>query len=325
MAWLRVDDTSLTHPKVIRLRSLRCRPTEVVGFVTLCASWSGQHLTDCFIPEALAAQVDPEHWERLAAEAVTVGILIEKVDEHGQPGWLIVNGDGLFHLMSKAEVLLNRSKRNGSRRLAAKIEVLLRDGDMCRYCGHTVTEHDHRSAYGRQIEHVDPLDPHSLLVVSCRACNGRKAKRTPEQAGMTLLPPPGEPFWQPTTLAWLNKYDADPRPSSQLDPAPPGEPSTSPVEAPAAPQQPAGPRTPSASLERPERTRPVPDPPTPAMPPGRDVQGRDGSGQAGQGRGLDPPHPPAAVTGSRNRQARRGAGARTPGGRGVRGKGGGAR
>ena len=62
--------------------------------------------------------------------------------------------------------------------------VFARDGYACRYC---------RSPEDLQIDHVIPRsqggrDTEDNLVVACAQCNGRKGKRTPEQAGMPLLP-----------------------------------------------------------------------------------------------------------------------------------------
>ena len=62
--------------------------------------------------------------------------------------------------------------------------VYQRDGYACRYC---------RSTVDLTIDHVVPRallggDTEDNLVVACRACNARKGKKTPEQAGMVLLP-----------------------------------------------------------------------------------------------------------------------------------------
>lgn len=62
--------------------------------------------------------------------------------------------------------------------------VRVRDGGRCRYC----------RAPAATIDHVAPRaqggsDDLENLVVCCRNCNSKKWARTPEQAGMTLLPP----------------------------------------------------------------------------------------------------------------------------------------
>jgi 5-methylcytosine-specific restriction endonuclease McrA len=62
-----------------------------------------------------------------------------------------------------------------------------RDGRSCRYCG---------SDQRLSIDHLIPRsrggsDRADNLVVACMPCNIRKKNRTPEEAGMTLLPVPG--------------------------------------------------------------------------------------------------------------------------------------
>jgi hypothetical protein len=61
-----------------------------------------------------------------------------------------------------------------------------RDGFACRYCGSTKR---------LSLDHIIPRaqgggDNPSNLVTACRSCNSRKHARTPEQAGMPLLPVP---------------------------------------------------------------------------------------------------------------------------------------
>lgn len=68
----------------------------------------------------------------------------------------------------------------------------------CRYCGKVVHRPsqqkggDRRSKDIATLDHVDPTKAlgSSNIVVACWDCNRRKAQRTPEQAEMTLLPPP---------------------------------------------------------------------------------------------------------------------------------------
>jgi 5-methylcytosine-specific restriction endonuclease McrA len=78
-----------------------------------------------------------------------------------------------------------------SRRNVAK-----RDHHSCQYCG---------SQPGWQDITIDHVIPRSQggasswtnCVAACVRCNGRKADRTPEQAGMTLRKRPTRPDWRP--------------------------------------------------------------------------------------------------------------------------------
>ena len=89
------------------------------------------------------------------------------------------------------EIWARRAAMNANPKLTQAVRD--RDGDCCRYCGQLVNWQDRRSPAGGTYDHILPIDqggdefPENL-VVACRQCNGHKAARTPEQAGMTLRP-----------------------------------------------------------------------------------------------------------------------------------------
>lgn len=63
-----------------------------------------------------------------------------------------------------------------------KRTVLLRDGYQCAYC---------TKRRGETVDHILPTSRGGTntwdnVVAACKVCNGRKADRTPEEAGMTL-------------------------------------------------------------------------------------------------------------------------------------------
>ena len=67
-----------------------------------------------------------------------------------------------------------------------KSKLLRRDRHTCAYCGQVFGERD------LQVEHVVPASRGGPctwmnLVTACAACNGRKADRTPDEAGMPLV------------------------------------------------------------------------------------------------------------------------------------------
>jgi 5-methylcytosine-specific restriction endonuclease McrA len=80
-------------------------------------------------------------------------------------------------------------KRTKLFQLPTKKAVFIRDNFECQYCGARLTMNS-----GTR-DHVLPrsqLGPDTLgnVVASCKPCNGRKADRTPEQAGMSLRSKP---------------------------------------------------------------------------------------------------------------------------------------
>ena len=72
--------------------------------------------------------------------------------------------------------------------------LMLRDGHQCQYCARRPAVRD------LNIDHVMPRsrggpDTWENLVTACRACNVRKGRKTPEEAGMRLLRAPTAPRW----------------------------------------------------------------------------------------------------------------------------------
>lgn len=76
-----------------------------------------------------------------------------------------------------------RSRIWATTRRSVTDKILKRDANLCRYCGETAGH----------IDHVIPkiqggTDEINNLVAACQSCNSAKGGRTPEQAGMSLLP-----------------------------------------------------------------------------------------------------------------------------------------
>jgi 5-methylcytosine-specific restriction endonuclease McrA len=74
--------------------------------------------------------------------------------------------------------------------------VARRDHYICQYCG------DQPGWEAITIDHVVPRSRGGATswqncVAACPDCNGRKADRTPEQAGMRLRKAPARPAWKP--------------------------------------------------------------------------------------------------------------------------------
>ncbi|MCW6010331.1 HNH endonuclease [Micromonospora sp. CPCC 205371] len=91
---------------------------------------------------------------------------------------------------SRSENDVHRAKARELKDSKLKAAVRARDRDICRYCGRHCAHSDRKSDAGLTFDHVDPevADGMSNLVVSCRGCNNAKRRRTPEAAGIVLLP-----------------------------------------------------------------------------------------------------------------------------------------
>ncbi len=74
--------------------------------------------------------------------------------------------------------------------------IFERDKNTCQYCGVKFDRNE------LNIDHVVPRQRGGLttwtnVVCSCLPCNGRKANRSPEEAGMRLIRKPKKPRWRP--------------------------------------------------------------------------------------------------------------------------------
>jgi 5-methylcytosine-specific restriction endonuclease McrA len=80
--------------------------------------------------------------------------------------------------------------------------LMIRDQFQCQYCARRPSQRD------LNLDHVVPrsrggVDTWENLVVSCRSCNLKKGRRTPVEAGMTLLRQPHAPRWSTATQILL--------------------------------------------------------------------------------------------------------------------------
>ncbi|MEZ4223449.1 MAG: HNH endonuclease [Polyangiaceae bacterium] len=91
--------------------------------------------------------------------------------------------------------------------------VMLRDEHTCQYCTRRLPIRE------LNLDHVLPRsrgggDSWENLVTSCRSCNLRKGRRTPDEAGMRLLRRPRKPHWSTTAQILLTEK----RPYSEWEP-----------------------------------------------------------------------------------------------------------
>lgn len=215
MPWTRLDDGFFAHPKILPLSDAAFR-LYVSGL-----NWSVARSTDGVIPDialALALPMDsPRVRLKAAAELEAAGLWIRN-----ETAWHV--HDFADYQETKEEVAAKRERwatNKQSMRLfyASGIadEVRKRDRGLCRYCGKVVNWNDRRSGDGGTYDHIIPDGPALVdnMVVACRSCNSAKGARTPEQAGMELIP-----------IQNRSRSDLDPGPksvsASQPNPSPPG-------------------------------------------------------------------------------------------------------
>lgn len=201
MAWLRLDDNFDTDPIVLNVSRNMGEATKIIGWITRLMLYSARHLTDGFLPDVVFRDiVRSKVWRDKLTNPPDGGTAL--VHLRGDPcpclkdrQWPDTAADVYVHHYltsnpSRDEYDIQRAKQAELRDSELRAAVRQRDRSRCRYCGIPVVWADRRSAQGGVFDHVDPRVAAGAanLVVACRGCNSRKGNRTPDAAGMTLLP-----------------------------------------------------------------------------------------------------------------------------------------
>jgi hypothetical protein len=185
----RVADTAPEHPK------LRAAGLAAAGLWAAGGAYAMRELTDGWVPDYWIRS-----WPGGAAAArklVAVGLWAAE-NRQGLPGYRF--HDWTDYQRTAEQLAAERSAQGTRRSLHGDTELLAaikqRDLDRCRYCARHVNWLDRRSAGGGTYDHVVPIPAGGRnvldnVVVACRGCNAGKRSRTPAEAGMVLLPPPG--------------------------------------------------------------------------------------------------------------------------------------
>lgn len=208
--WFKVDDKLHEHKKVRRMDY----DLAAVGLWTLSGSWVGGERTDGFVPASIPRRwASPGRVATLADKLVVVGMW-EPAEVDGERGWLFHDWADYNPLEEDTSSDLGRrrwSRKNAlSKDRHLREAVQARDRNLCRYCGERVDWANKRGPLGGTYDHVDPEGDNTYdnVVVACRRCNGRKKNRTPEEAGMPLLPVPG-PYVPPESTPEPTPTGAD--------------------------------------------------------------------------------------------------------------------
>jgi 5-methylcytosine-specific restriction endonuclease McrA len=217
VAWLKVDDNAPHHKKMLAAGDVAC-------WLWICGlAYCQRHMTDGLITPEAVPFLGCKGWKASVSRLVSAGLWVEDQNGYRVHDFLQWN-DSASERAFKAE--------NGRRRVElfrdANLRAVVKDRDLglCRYCGVAVVWHDRRGPHGGTYDHIDPAISNEVdnLVVCCRSCNASKKRRTPEQAGMSLLPP-GTRFRSDlsrgTGSVQVNLSPPLPQPTPQPIPTPP--------------------------------------------------------------------------------------------------------
>lgn len=193
MAWIESHQSLANHPKTRKLaRLLGVSRVTAIGHLHMLWWWAMEYAEDGdlsrFDAIDMAVACDWDGDETVLLEALTQAGFVDP--DHRLHDW----DDYAGRLLEQRRLHADRARRNkGLYNDNELIRIVRsRDGDNCRYCGRIVNWKDRRGAEGGTYDHVDPdAKPENVpenIVVACRACNSGKGRRTPELAGMALLP-----------------------------------------------------------------------------------------------------------------------------------------
>lgn len=202
MTWFKVDDQFPMHRKALAAGPNGRHLWYITG--TLCAASNvgiaepptlqmAGFMTGVDVAQAAALLVGAGLWhdEKSIKRCAPCKDRIGKLP----PGSFYFH-DWHEHQLSAKEAkdALQRFRWARAKRLARNWDLLhdirTRDAGHCRYCD-VLVDFDHPElGDGATYDHVDPLGDNTLdnVVLACRRCNGNKKDRTPEDAGMPLLP-----------------------------------------------------------------------------------------------------------------------------------------
>lgn len=210
MAWVKLDDGFTDHPKIAALSAGAFR-LHVAG---MC--YSGRTLSDGFIPAGRERMLIDGFRRLLLKELVGAGLWDVEDGGHRLHDFLDYNPSA-EHVKAERDWARVRKELYATPGLVDAIRQ--RDGNLCRYCGHTVNWKDRRGPLGATYDHVIPRGPNTLenVVVACRGCNASKRNRTPEQAGMPLLIPRSGTSTGPSSVPVTRPQPDPSRPEGSRD------------------------------------------------------------------------------------------------------------
>lgn len=218
MVWNKQHDGADLDEKLHRLRSdpfdqapkmvevpedyLRALEAKAVRYSAML--YSSRELTDGVIDPAVLLMIAGnaqvyQHRVMGAIDALVRVQLLKKRTKRQGAGWEIPNF--LKYNPSKDQVLRRRQSetrlawlQNTAAGRKAREFIKERDGNRCRYCYIELRANDQKSPMRGTYDHARPKDAQydrdpRWIVQACAFHNGQKLDRTPEEAGLTLLPP----------------------------------------------------------------------------------------------------------------------------------------
>ena len=218
MAWVRVTDTFNFAPEWMSAAGLGAMRgdmnlvTLLKGHVMALYTQSAVAWTDYIVNYGTAVTVvGMQDVDRVIADLVKIGIMQPiETDEDGNPRWKLLERDDFIHIIKSDEKLMKTKRRRDRSNAPLVVQVLLRDGDECRYCGIEVKWGDTKTDEGQTFDHREPEAPTTPdnYVQCCRGCNRLRADLPKPDDELPLLPPPENPVYDTGAMKMLRKWSS---------------------------------------------------------------------------------------------------------------------
>lgn len=221
MAWSRMGDNILTHPKLSRLLTAanfdHSLKNEAFGALALLVSVCAAHLTDYYVEYGLVAQIAPGR-EKKIIDLLVEAALVERCEVDGRKILKICEDHEFFHNRSREEVEIDRRRERDRRNPELYIGVRVRDGDQCRWCGKTVSWADRKSARAATLDSLTSHQDSTVetLVVACKSCNSRRGAG--EELQLRPEPSRSEVYYTDSTIRYVNEHQWSVENGIQIEP-----------------------------------------------------------------------------------------------------------
>lgn len=202
MTWTRTGDNAATYPDLMKVYGLdgtdERTVNELSGWLFRCAFQVAAHKTDYEVDMGTAHMLGNGRGSILIELAARAGLLT--IEERDGLKYLLIKQDPEFiHIPTRAELEWASQRNNDRRNTRLLVQVLLRDGDQCRWCGILVHWTGSTTDRKGEWDHLDPTQPETtkdLLVVSCLRCNrGRGVDREAWDSSHEMRTPPERPIF----------------------------------------------------------------------------------------------------------------------------------
>lgn len=220
MPWLKAGDTAAVHPVVMAALSVPMPPPETFdqfaamnvafGLALRCAIHSAALTTDYFVSDGVVLTFGGGNGPRWAEFAAKAGIW-KRARKDGHRGWLLIEDPEFLHIRLAEEIAWERQQKADAANPGLIVPVRLRDGDGCRYCSAVVQWASRKGNRRGTYDHREPGIAATIdtLVVACGACNSARRDRADADDIRPLKPVPENPFYSPSTVAFLKRHGVD--------------------------------------------------------------------------------------------------------------------